>query len=265
MDTPQPIPSFDESVAQVMQTLPPPIRNYLTQGKYTAVAQSLMAKYGLRIDQGGVLEREIMLLLMGIDNPDEFTKSLTEEAKLDQQTINSISKDVNEQIFVPLRAEMMKSGGENIPSAPPKPRPINASVPSYVSEFPKGSYAPPLQSPRYVNPALTELDERASLRDVLAAVTRPSPNDMERQGTLPAKTPIPSPAEKLLEDHEEPHIEFRKTASPPSNLPGVIQHPPLPTPEVRPSPVIPKVEPQIPVPPAKPYSSDPYREPIDEK
>ena len=84
--------------------------------------------------------------------------------------------------------------------------------------------------------------QRSELRNVLASVTKEVPHAPlgTSQGTA-----------KLLEDHEEPHIEFKKTAAPPANLPGVIHHPPLPTPP--------------PILPTKPYSSDPYREPIDEK
>src|SRR5450756_491476 len=134
MDQNQQKLTFDESVAQVMQTLPPVIRAYLTEGKYTAVAKGLMTKYGLRIDQGGVLEREIMLLLMGIENPDEFTQALVEEAKFDQKTITSIVQDINTQIFIPLREEEMKSGGM---TAPQSPKPV-----LLTAEPPKGIYAP---------------------------------------------------------------------------------------------------------------------------
>src|SRR3989344_3857363 len=103
-------PNFDETIAQVMRTLPPVVRNYLGQGKYTTVAKILMAKYGLRIDQGGVLEREIMLLLMGVDDPTEFAQALAEEARLGQEVVQRIAQDVNDQIFVPLQAEMRKGG-----------------------------------------------------------------------------------------------------------------------------------------------------------
>jgi hypothetical protein len=66
------------------------------------------------------------------------------------------------------------------------------------------------------------------------------------------------PDEKLLEDHEEAHINFDKTSVPP-NLPGVLPSiQPKPTPPVA---SIPSAPPPI---SSKPYSVDPYREPIDE-
>ncbi|MEK7179498.1 MAG: hypothetical protein AAB689_00530 [Patescibacteria group bacterium] len=223
MNQDQPELTLEESVKQVMQTLPPLIRNYLAQGKYTAVAKGLMAKYGLRIDQGGVLEREIMLLLMGIENPDEFTQALAEEARLGQQVISGIVQDINAQIFIPLREEEMKSGEMKASPTPGLPKLI------------------PVQKPSGTPPSHFHLQNK------IAPPSRPA--------QPPAK---PMDNRKLLEDHEEPHIEFKKTLPP--NLPGAIYHPPIPKPIVPPIPPKP-----IPSPPAKPYSSDPYREPIDEK
>jgi hypothetical protein len=300
--------TLEESIKQVMKTLPPVIRAYLAQGTYSVVAQNLMKKYSLRIDQGGVLEREIMLLLMGIENPEEFTQTLLEEAKLDQSVVNSIVQDINTQIFMPLRAEEMKvsqpaATAPVLPSAPPGiPRLVvplaspkatqgtaTAPTPPQPEKFfhlqnkipaPASSSKPIVATPRPANPGL---------RGVLAAVAKPAD------------------ASRMLEDHEEPHIEFKKTVAPlppPANLPGAM--PPVAVPRVaapstpiQPRPVAPgarfmpnvpsrAVAPAVhqmpgspiattaPIPPApvqqkpiappapvKPYSADPYREPIE--
>jgi hypothetical protein len=242
MDQNQPELTFEESVKQVMQTLPPVIRDYLAQGKYTPVAQNMMTKYGLRIDQGGVLEREIMLLLMGIETPDEFTKALVEEARLGQEAVGGIVQDINAQIFVPLREEEMKQSKTAAVSTPP-PTPKPASVP--LSTGPQ-TYAPPLQSPRYQNqPAQQDLSAfiRPVQRPPVNAVRPASPNAPFRPATpAPASqsmqpTSKPLDASKLLEDHEEPHIEFHKaqqggaqtplgqvlrSVMPPANLPGAV-------------------------------------------
>jgi hypothetical protein len=275
MEPQQQEPTLEESIKQVMQTLPPPIRNYLGQGKYSIVAKNLMTKYGLHVDQGSILEREIMLLLMGIDTPEEFTQSLAEEANLSQQTISSIVQEVNTQIFMPLQEEMKREVA-TAPSArpvvqpttwkasvpqPPRPAQVNASVPSY-------SYTPPTQTSQHFH-----LDNKIP----------PPPRSVQINQR-------PVNIGRLLEDHEEPHIDFNRTpmspraVPPPPNLPGAM--PPQTIPpgvrfspiahDVQPSSVIPKIESQIPpasvkpissTPPelAKSYVDDPYREPIDEK
>ncbi len=215
-----------------MQNLPPVIRAYLAQGKYTTVAKNLMTKYGLRVDQAGVLERETMLLLMGIENPDEFMQTLIEEAKLDKKIVDGIVQDVNMQIFIPLRQEEMK--GERI-----------------------------------------HLENKISLHPALAA-PQAAPHSLKAIGGAAHLVAIASPKalnNKMLEDHEEPHIEFTnmapplraRTAPPPPNLPGAMpsvttaNSQPLPPNKISQPPVPP------PRPPVKPYSIDPYREPIDEK
>jgi hypothetical protein len=262
--------TFEESLKQVMQTLPPVIRNYIAQGTYTPVAISLANKYKLRIDQSGVLDREIMLLLMGVENPDEFVKALAEEAKLDGPTVDNIVQDVNAQIFLPLRKAEEVSNTKPAPNAPQPPVP--APVPAHIAPLP----------PKIAMPQMS--------RSVIASAPVSSIN--------------------LLEDHEEPHIEFTKTpviptaapiapriALPPMNLPGMmlpassapaIQFPSLPksVQPLAPAPVVPLQEPIAPQAPsllerlaqpsvtaqvatapvalAQPRSVDPYREPIDE-
>ena len=116
--TPTTEPTFDESLAQVMQTLPPVIRQYLAEEKYTPIARELIAKYQLRIDQGGILEREIMLLLMGIETPDEFMKALGDEAHLSAESVKRITNEVNELIFIPLRKKEEERGMGSMPVAP---------------------------------------------------------------------------------------------------------------------------------------------------
>ncbi|MFI5260206.1 MAG: hypothetical protein ACHQU0_00175 [Candidatus Paceibacteria bacterium] len=248
-----------------MQTLPPAIRDYLVQGKYTPVAISLANKYKLRIDQSGVLEREIALLLMGVENPDDFMKALTEEAKLDGPTVDGIVQDVNAQIFLPLRKAEEVSGTKPTSNAPQAPTP--APVPAHIAPLP-----PKIAMPQVSRPTLVAAPARSI---------------------------------NLLEDHEEPHIEFapapvvppapRVVVEPPTNLPGMmpplapstptIQYPPLPKPiqssvEVPTVPQTPVISParsllerMTPPPttapatssaPTKPRAVDPYREPIDE-
>lgn len=278
--------TFDESVKQVMKSLPPAIRNYIHDEKYTAVAQSLMTKYGLRVDQGGVLEREILLLLMGVENPAEFTEALAEEARLTQAVITGIVQDVNDRIFVPLRREeekgeavepqIKKAEHQKIVSLPAVPAPkkdLSGLPPAPM----KGTLPPKEFLPRPVGAQSAVGPRSSSLGDVVRSVLA---------------APKPIEASKMLEDHEEAHIEMKK-----EEMPKPVAQ------EVQPSPIL-KVEPQIQMPKAEPqmqnaarpqvapenlpgvmmepvisaalvvpiavptpitsYSADPYREPIDE-
>ena len=241
-----------------MKDLPPPVRAMFASGKVETVAKSLMTKNQLHIDQAAIVERELILLLLGLKNPAEFTQTLATEAMLSQATINSISQDVNTQIFMPIREEM-KVGAALLAKAP---QPKASPTPPAMNQ-PAGTMAPPPQSPRYFHlenkiPPPSNQAFRGSARtaplppkNVLPQQPAPKAATGGLRDALAAamKTPAPRPSPqapvstakpKLLEDHEEPHIELGAKLVPP---------PPLST------------KPKIPPAPAS-YSSDPYREPI---
>jgi len=232
-----------------------------------------MTKYGLHIDQVGILEREIMLLLMGIENPDEFTQTLVEEARLDQQTINGITRDVNELIFVPLR-EQMRSRGEEakqpvkptvppVPSTPPPHRPTEVRQPASIVGWPPSTTVIP------ANPQLPPRPQQINVS--MPRYTAPKP--------VPPHSVAPTAQKqmdsgRLLEDHEEPHIELGKAPTPtisrptppPPNLPGAmpgVQQPSIINKiPLSPTPPQSQLQPKPTIPPT-PYSADPYREPIE--
>jgi len=263
-------PTLNDDLKQVLAEVPPPIRAFIASGKVQVIAKNLMQKNQLHIDQGAIIGRELILLLLGINTPSEFTQALTEEAKLAQQTVSSIMQDVNTQIFIPLREQMRSSGSQasaspQRPPAPPVPVPSRPVVAS-------GVVRPPPQSPRYFH-----------LENKLPAPRPVQPPVAVRPPASVSQTD----SRKLLEDHKEPspslkategtaHIEFSKApvtpaetplrqalraVAPPPNLPGALRPtetfgkggmPPSPTP---------------PPPPAPPASApaagiDPYREPI---
>src|SRR3989344_6758561 len=144
MDTPFD-PTLEDDIKQVLAEVPPPIRAYFASGKVETVAKDLMKKNQLHIDQGAIVEREIILLLLGLKDPTEFTQALAQEAQLDQQTVNGIVQDVNDQIFVPLREEMQKRGDITQPAKPPEvAKPALSSVAPVVT-------MPPPAPPRPMN------------------------------------------------------------------------------------------------------------------
>lgn len=279
MDKNQSKLTLDASIKQVMETLPLPIRQYLGRAGYSIVAKNLMTKYGLRVEQKNVLEREIMLLLMGIDNPDEFVQALVKEANLDQHAVSGITHDVNEQVFVPLRDQMRgwasSSGQLKTPSAPvvPQQRP-SVPPPSHTPLRPPAFTASPrlseIPQPTVIIPANPSMPMRSQQQDYITKVpkyTPPHPSTLRPPaGVMPSQVAAlaqkPVDISRMLEDHEEPRMEFRQSAPrtiPPPNLPGVM------SPPVR--PLSPEPPPPVPLTPRshiQSYTSDPYREPVDD-
>lgn len=259
-----------------MRDLPPTLRKYLANRRYSLVAKGLMTKYGLHIDQGAILEREIMLLLMGIETPDEFVASLKEDAFLSNEIVGGITKDVNDQIFVPLQQQMRQEG--SAPSAPARQTP---PPPPAVTQ-------PPIATPRYQPPpSPSPLPPRTSI-----PVSPPPPPSLPVVAPPPPPRPlppVPPPPSSLGEalravtaSAPKPQVESRRSLAstgvqtpPPSSpaaplppkrtMPGQSfvsprTLPPLP-PSVQPPP--PAHRPAPPQPARPPYSDDPYREPVE--
>lgn len=176
--------------------------------EFVEIIKSFQTTYNLHLDTLGIIAEMTRNMLLGLVNPQEFLQELI-TAGIPANDAKAIMTEINQKIFVPLREQMRK---ESVGTTPQQPRPITQTAP-----LPQRPVSQPVAR-RNVGP---------SLRDVLSAVTNVSK---------------PAVSEKLLEDHEEPHIEFRAPAQhfpPPANLPGALH--PLP----------------------QPYASDPYREPLD--
>ncbi|MHB0865695.1 MAG: hypothetical protein ACYC1Y_02235 [Minisyncoccota bacterium] len=271
MDTPQE-PTFDQDLSVIVAQLPAPIRAFFVSGKVEIVAKELMQKHQLHIDQASIVEREIILLLLGLKTPAEFMQALAEEAKLSEQVIGGIVQEVNERIFVPLRAEEMKAGQSVRPAMPAERlQPVPQPVPAHFAPLP----------PRFLRSEATiknQVESRNSELPPKAAM----PRAVQSGGTLGDVVRSVLPAQKtpdnlnLLENHEEPSIRFAAApapqaprAVPPPNLPGTMPphdiwaQPPIVAPKR--GPVVPPLQRKAPAPdPLTAYSADPYREPVDE-
>jgi len=265
MDTPFD-PTLADDIKQLLTEVPPQIRAFFASGKVEIVAKNLIQKNQLHVDQGAIVGRELILLLLGINTPLEFTKALVEEAKLDQKIIDSIMQDINDQIFVPLQEEMKKTiGNASQPTKPVMPsapsRPTFAEGYGEVKEgfrlFGQPTPANPMlpHRPQPVNATTPKYFHLENKTPVQPAQPRPV---QPIAPIAPKQIAAPIMDEKLLEDHEEPSPLSplpARTAPPLPNLPGVIQ--PSAIPEVKKT--VTAVAPVS----ARPYSTDPYREPID--
>ena len=178
--------------------------------------------------------------------------------------------------------------------ATPQPK-VSMPVPTYAPPSPPVSTSPPRPAPRVsempppsviiqANPQLPPRPAQVAA-SMMHYTSRPSGafgagGPLSKQPPPKATTPFPPrptpPTQRqaptvntgtMLEDHEEPHIEFRRPqppvsrfTPPPPNLPGTMP----PRPSVASSAGRPRPVPLTPRPPKEQYSSDPYHEPIDE-
>lgn len=214
-------------------------------------------KYQLRIDQIGLLADLYRNTLLGLVSPNDFYQELV-RGGLNDISARAIISEINEKIFVPLRAQMkaqaqgqapqqatllvqnQQAARPSIPSAPPQARP---SVP-----MPQGAARPPMP-PNPSRPVASTPQAQTSH----PAPQAPLPVNV---APLPPKATMPRSINRLLDDKEVPHIDLPGEEKPMLDtrfMPAPLTRAPAPSinrlaPQP-PAPSIPPIKPKMPPPP----------------
>ena len=171
-----------EQIEEHFQRLPPPLRDHMMNVENSERIFETGKKFGLTIEQIGFLAEESGYVILGLTHPKDFVSYISEHLHIDMEKAKNIAREINHQIFFPLR-EMLKTAHnfeltqEQIQQAPPPlsslPRPgvqtpptIKPAVPPAapspsISVTPSPSAqtpvpplkAPPIAAPRPLSPA----------------------------------------------------------------------------------------------------------------
>lgn len=98
-----------ELIKKRLAELPESVRRAIKNINYTTQVQSLMQKHNLRLDQAGIVDREIMLVLLGLEHPDKLFSNLMQEGGLSKDVATAIAEDLNEKIFKAIRHELVET------------------------------------------------------------------------------------------------------------------------------------------------------------
>ncbi len=263
---------FVDQMRALLEDVPPAIRSFILN-ELPSQAERLTNTYRLHADQGGLLERELLLMLAGEEQPSDFSKELT-DAGIPADTVRNIITDVNENIFKKLQAAELEATPQEAP-AEPKPAyrseparvampvmqvasqsaapvpPVTAapSVPSHINLIqaepavvPPSSAQAPISMP--ASPAMPEMRTMAS---DINAIEHPSAPALATfaPATVRSTMPIiPNPA------HVSPARTFQTASVPFTSIPTASQP-------------ISEISAPAPVSGIATYSSDPYREPVE--
>jgi len=113
------MPQIDqEQLIKRYKNLPPDLKDAMFSEEVTDKIMNISNKYGLYVDKMGDLGNEIGRVMLGLTHPKDFIKNLSERLGVDAEKAKSIAKDVNEQIFGPVRESLKKLHkiGEEEPS-----------------------------------------------------------------------------------------------------------------------------------------------------
>lgn len=101
---------MDDSIKTIFkeqfQKLPPELRKAVTANDLRTKLTALTLKYRLHIDKAGILENEVVLVLMGMEDPEAFVTNVRRELGVSDEDARSLARDVNDQIFHPIRESL---------------------------------------------------------------------------------------------------------------------------------------------------------------
>jgi hypothetical protein len=129
-----------EQLKTLYNNLPQAIKAVYDRPETNDDIYDICEKYKLHIDQIGVVINTTYGVMLGLNKPTDFTNTFAKAADIPEDIANLITHDINEQIFLPIRQELMKRSGEWQPETSPKPLPTN--VEPVDTHFSSSPYSP---------------------------------------------------------------------------------------------------------------------------
>lgn len=195
-----PEPTLEESLQLLIRQVPVQVRDFILnelQGK----TDELMRRYQLHIDQGGVLERELLLMLLGQEQPVDFMAAL-QGAGIAAETVSSLTTDINQEVFVKLRQAEVSAATAIQPVSTPvsAPTPI-ISTPVAPVTTPVQAQAPlpaatptPVPTPTPAPAVVPTFTPVAPISSIPTSMPTPQPRTMMQDMKEAKEHPAPRPA-----------------------------------------------------------------------
>lgn len=113
---------LQKQVEERIAKLPEDIQLAIASNDLGKHIQTIGQRHQLHIDQMEMLQDEVMLVMLGFVNPEDFTAELQEQVRIPVEKAHAITTDIQNEIFTPVR-ESMKSLIPVEASATPAPLP----------------------------------------------------------------------------------------------------------------------------------------------
>lgn len=214
-----------------LEKLPEVLKDALYSADIAEKMYVLGKKFGLSDEKIGFMAEETGYVILGLTPPREFVPALQEALGLDAEKTRELAREINRQIFYPLREELKKTHQieiteEEIEKAEPLiRRPLTDAdrPPAEDRGQPRTVKTPPAPAPKpAVGIVLPPPKPPAAEEEI-----RPGP-PLKKEGTAP---PAPPPPQKGEEKPREGVIQ----------IPKLPQREPLIPPELATSPKIPPI------------------------
>lgn len=125
---------LQKQIEERIAKLPEDIQLAIASNDLGKHIQTIGQRHQLHIDQMEMLQDEVMLVMLGFVNPEDFTAQLQEQVRIPGEKARGITTDIQNEIFMPVR-ESMKSLIPDEVSTVPVPAPLPAKPPEKPTEL----------------------------------------------------------------------------------------------------------------------------------
>ena len=98
--------TVDAQLNERFQQLPKVVQNAIMSADVEKHLRGLAETHKLHLDQWQVLENEVMMTLLGFQNPEDLQGNIKTEVGVDDATAAALAADVSANVFQPIREEL---------------------------------------------------------------------------------------------------------------------------------------------------------------
>ncbi|TSD03181.1 MAG: Uncharacterized protein Athens071416_242 [Parcubacteria group bacterium Athens0714_16] len=93
---------------KLYEALPKNVQEAISSVAVAEKIQEIAKRNGLHIDEAGIISDEATMVMLGIEHPNDFVDGLKNKLKLPQEKIIALARDVDKEIFEPIKESLMR-------------------------------------------------------------------------------------------------------------------------------------------------------------
>lgn len=153
---------MEKTFIDKIKALPIELQDAITSPEFGEKLELVGEKYNLHIDQIDELANEVLAIMIGDAKPTDFFDRIEKSLGLSEDTARSLTNDVNEQIFLPLRSALQE------PSEPAHPLETPDEILKHIEDA-----GPALPAPDLTDHLLQNTVESKPIEEVAKEITPP--------------------------------------------------------------------------------------------
>ena len=230
----------NELLNKKFEVLPKNIKEMMGSLKTAEIIQIITDKHQLHIDKAGILGDEITYVMVGAEKATDFIRNLKVQLKLPDEQANAIAKDVNEKLFLPMRESLKETADSSVDEPKVQQEIHHPQLDQKPEEKPDLEVKPQIEQKQ--EKPINIIDKEEESKEIKNQIIK----QQAIHQTAPPPVNLPTAESLGSQEQETPQIQDTNKKTQPSDSVKVNEE-----------------QDSIDITKKKPFSADPYREPID--